>query len=429
MITTAHALLSEEPDCDADRVREVLSGNHLPLHRLYLDRRSGARRARRLQEARADRSMKNTLHRQPDGAPSRICASCAARGEYVDDLARDGHAARGDPAQLGRAWPHRLDRRLGRAEALPGVHAVITAEGHAGRRRRIIPMRLQPLPEFKPYRAAGDRRTTRCAMSASRSRWCWPRASRRPRTRWRRSCSRSSACRRLPIATAARQANPAVRGDRHQLLAGLPCAQGRRRRGFRDAPYTRREQLLDAGATTALTMEPRGVMAQWDAAKGRLTVSGAAKVPFFNRRILAKQIGLPETAIDMIENDVGGGYGARGEFYPEDFLIPFAARHINRPVKWTEDRRENLMAMNHAREAAADIEIACTRDGTILALRGDIHNDMGAYMRTNGAVGAAQCLPVPGRALSRAARQARLASLDDQQDAGRHLSRAGPLRG
>ena len=52
----------------------------------------------------------------------------------------------------------------------------------------------------------------------------------------------------------------------------------------------------------------------------------------------------------MIENDVGGGFGARGEFYPEDFLIPFAARHVGRPVKWTEDRREHLMAMNHARE-------------------------------------------------------------------------------
>ncbi len=156
---------------------------------------------------------------------------------------------------------------------------------------------------------------------------------------------------------------------------------------FRDAPYTRRERF-STGRHYGLTMEPRGVLAQWNAETGRLTIFGAAKVPFFNRRILAKQIGLPETAIDMIENDVGGGYGARGEFYPEDFLIPFAARHINRPVKWTEDRRENLMAMNHAREAAADIEIACTRDGTILALRGDVHNDMGAYMRTNGAVGA-----------------------------------------
>ena len=90
----------------------------------------------------------------------------------------------------------------------------------------------------------------------------------------------------------------------------------------------------------------------------------------------------------MIENDVGGGFGARGEFYPEDFLIPFAARHVNRPVKWIEDRRENLMAMNHAREAEVDVEIACARDGTILALRGHIHTDMGAYMRTNGAVGA-----------------------------------------
>ena len=111
-------------------------------------------------------------------------------------------------------------------------------------------------------------------------------------------------------------------------------------------------------------------------------------MPFFNRRILAKQIGLPEDAIDMIENDVGGGFGARGEFYPEDFLIPFAARHLNRPVKWIEDRRENLMAMNHAREAEVDVEIACERDGTILALRGHAHVDMGAYMRTNGAVGA-----------------------------------------
>ena len=46
----------------------------------------------------------------------------------------------------------------------------------------------------------------------------------------------------------------------------------------------------------------------------------------------------------MVENDVGGGFGARGEFYPEDFLIPFAARHTGRPVKWTEDRREHLMA-------------------------------------------------------------------------------------
>jgi carbon-monoxide dehydrogenase large subunit len=156
---------------------------------------------------------------------------------------------------------------------------------------------------------------------------------------------------------------------------------------FKAAPYVRRERLR-TGRHYGLTMEPRGVMAEWDAGKGKLTVSGAAKVPFFNRRILSAQIGLPVEQIELIENDVGGGYGARGEFYPEDFLIPFAARHIGRPVKWIEDRRENLMAMNHAREEEADLEIACTRDGVLVAIRGEVHTDMGAYMRTNGAVGA-----------------------------------------
>ena len=156
---------------------------------------------------------------------------------------------------------------------------------------------------------------------------------------------------------------------------------------FANAPYVRREQLR-TGRHYGLTMEPRGVMATWDDAGGKLTIYGAAKVPFFNRRILSAQIGLPVEQIEMIENDVGGGYGARGEFYPEDFLIPFAARHVKRPVKWIEDRRENLMAMNHAREEECDLEVACARDGTILAIRGEVHTDMGAYMRTNGAVGA-----------------------------------------
>jgi carbon-monoxide dehydrogenase large subunit len=64
-------------------------------------------------------------------------------------------------------------------------------------------------------------------------------------------------------------------------------------------------------------------------------------------------------------------------------LIPFAARHIGRPVRWIEDRREHLTAMNHAREADCEIEIACRQDGTILGLRGEVFIDLGAYVRTN----------------------------------------------
>ncbi len=102
--------------------------------------------------------------------------------------------------------------------------------------------------------------------------------------------------------------------------------------------------------------------------------------------MLAKNMDLPEDCIDMLESDVGGGFGVRGEFYPEDFLIPFAARKLGRPVKWTEDRRENLLASNHSREMDCEIEIACERDGRILALRGKAWVDMGAYMRANGAI-------------------------------------------
>src|SRR5258706_16457101 len=132
-------------------------------------------------------------------------------------------------------------------------------------------------------------------------------------------------------------------------------------------------------------MEHRGLVAEWNAAKEKLTVYGGAKVAFFNRRMLAERLGLPESAVDLVENDVGGGFGARGEFYPEDFLIPFAARLTGRPVKWTEDRRENLMACNHARDVEIELAIACERDGTFLALRGEAFCDIGAYVRTGGA--------------------------------------------
>jgi aerobic carbon-monoxide dehydrogenase large subunit len=168
---------------------------------------------------------------------------------------------------------------------------------------------------------------------------------------------------------------------------------------FKNAAYTRHE-TFKVQRHGAVPMEPRGLLATWDAAQGRLTLYGAAKVAFVNRRILAQQMGLPETAIRLVENDVGGGFGARGEFYPEDFLIPFAARLTGRPVKWIEDRRENLIATNHARNADCELEIACDTNGNILGLRGHAVTDQGAYIRTNGPTAArniAQVLTGPYR--------------------------------
>jgi carbon-monoxide dehydrogenase large subunit len=183
------------------------------------------------------------------------------------------------------------------------------------------------------------------------------------------------------------------------ICASYVAAIGDPALAFAQADYVRRESF-QVHRHTALPMETRGLVAQWDEQAGCMTVWGAAKVPFFNRRQLAAMLGLPEKAVELIELDVGGGFGVRGEFYPEDFLIPFVSRRLNRPVKWIEDRREHLMATNHSRDVACELEIACHRDGTIVGLRGRIAADMGAYIRTTGIVipsRAAQFLPGPYR--------------------------------
>jgi carbon-monoxide dehydrogenase large subunit len=155
---------------------------------------------------------------------------------------------------------------------------------------------------------------------------------------------------------------------------------------FEKADYTRRERFK-VQRHAAMFMEPRGFVAEWNEAAGKLTVWGAAKTAWHNRRTLAAQLNLDVSAVDLIEVDVGGGFGSRGEFYPEDYLIPAAAKMSGRPVKWTEDRREHMMTANHARDVECDIEIAATKDGRFLGLRGQVWADLGAYVRTNGSVG------------------------------------------
>ncbi len=181
--------------------------------------------------------------------------------------------------------------------------------------------------------------------------------------------------------------------------ASIEGAKGDIAAAFAGAFHTRRERF-SVHRHSAVPMEPRGLLAQWDADAARMTLMGAAKVPYHNRKLLAQLMQLSETQVDLIENDVGGGFGVRGEFYPEDFLVPFAARMLGRPVRWIEDRRENLMATNHAREAECEIEIACDRDGRIRGLRANSIVNTGAYIRTTGSTpprNIAQVLPGPYR--------------------------------
>ena len=174
------------------------------------------------------------------------------------------------------------------------------------------------------------------------------------------------------------------------VAARYTVAEGDTAKAFAEAAYTRRE-VLYCHRHTALPMETRGLVAVWNEADGQLRIWGSTKVLWFNRRTTADALGLRHDQVQLLGTDIGGGFGVRGELYPEDFLVPFVAKKLGRPVKWIEDRREHLMATNHSREITCDLEIACSRDGMILGLRGTVYGDMGAYTRTNGGI-------VPARA-------------------------------
>jgi aerobic carbon-monoxide dehydrogenase large subunit len=167
------------------------------------------------------------------------------------------------------------------------------------------------------------------------------------------------------------------------LAAHYTMAIGDIEGAFRTAAYTRKE-TFKVHRHTGNPLETRGLVASYDAGKGEFTVWGSTKVPHFNRAILASFLDIPESKIHFIETDVGGGFGIRGEFYPEDFFIPFAAMKLGQPVKWIEDRLEHLKAANHSREVLCEVEIAARRDGTLLGLRAHVYGDMGAYIRTHG---------------------------------------------
>jgi aerobic carbon-monoxide dehydrogenase large subunit len=319
------------------------------------------------------------------------------RGQFVDDLAREDllHAV-----ILRSSVAHGRIRSIDAAAARsrPGVHSVITA-AEIGATIPTIPLRQDSSPAFGPFeqpviahdkvRYVGEPIAVVLAETAAAAEDALD--------------AITLAIEALPAVASSAAASrdrsllfEAARSNRALTLTGV---RGDAAGAFKAAPYLRRE-TFSVQRHAAVPMEPRGLLAEWDAAGGRLTVHGAAKVAFLNRRILAKQMQLPESAIRMVENDVGGGFGARGEFYPEDFLIPFAARFTGRPVKWIEDRREHLAATNHAREAECELEIACDENGTIRALRGHALTDQGAYIRTNGPTAArniAQVLSGPYR--------------------------------
>src|SRR5262249_24537613 len=157
---------------------------------------------------------------------------------------------------------------------------------------------------------------------------------------------------------------------------------------------------LSIGRHSGVPLETRGAIARYDVARDMLELHGAAKVPHWNRDAIAKMLGRGKESVQMYEGHVGGGFGIRGEIYPEDILVCAAALKFKRPIKWIEDRREHLIAANHSREQHHHVRAAIDARGCILGIEDEFFHDNGAYMRTHAATVpdlAAAMLPGPYR--------------------------------
>ncbi|HMJ45336.1 MAG TPA: xanthine dehydrogenase family protein molybdopterin-binding subunit, partial [Pseudolabrys sp.] len=157
---------------------------------------------------------------------------------------------------------------------------------------------------------------------------------------------------------------------------------------------------LSVGRHTGVPIETRGAIARYDESRDILEMHGAAKVPHWNRDTMAQMLGRKRDSVHFYEGHVGGGFGIRGELYPEDVLVCAAALRFRRPVKWIEDRREHLIAANHSRQQLHRIRAAVDAEGRILGIDDEFFHDQGAYVRTHAATVpdlAAAMLPGPYR--------------------------------
>ncbi|MGH7357411.1 MAG: xanthine dehydrogenase family protein molybdopterin-binding subunit, partial [Candidatus Rokuibacteriota bacterium] len=167
----------------------------------------------------------------------------------------------------------------------------------------------------------------------------------------------------------------------HDAIPGNVLFRRAHRQGDVDGAFRRAavriQERFDHGRCSAAPLEPRGLVARWDA--GHLTVWTGTQIPFVYRTALARAFGLPEGSVRVIVPDTGGGFGQKMHVMPEDVAVAALARVLARPVKWTETRRENLAAASHAREARINLEAAADADGVLLGLRARVVSDAGAY--------------------------------------------------
>lgn len=304
-------------------------------------------------------------------------------GKYVGDIHRAG-MAHAVILRSARAHARIVNIDAAAAMKLPGVIGVLTARDMPG--LKTIPMRTGRIP--------GLERSQQTPIATTKVRYVGdPVAVVVAENRYIAEDALELIDVEYEMLDAVTDARAGMQAGAPQLHDTVPenvAANFQVDVGDVDAAFAQCDLILEEEFSTqrhaAVPLETRGLVAEFDEGRGVLTMWGPTKMTHTNWRILSELTGLAQSSIHFIEPEVGGGFGARGEFYPEDFLIPFAAMHFRKCICWIEDRSENLKAMNQSRQQKHCVKIGLKNDGTIMAMDAEILFDMGGYTRTHGGV-------------------------------------------
>jgi aerobic carbon-monoxide dehydrogenase large subunit len=307
-------------------------------------------------------------------------ALLAGRGRFVDDMKLPGllHACfvRSTYAHAGIGG---IDARP--AMAMTGVHAVLTADDLPD------PMRRMPIPMLTPNPAIATPRTQTAlardevhyvgqpiAVVIADSRYIAEDAAAAVIVDYDMLAAVGDC--RAAIADGAPRAHSDLASN---VIARFPLAYGDIDAAFA-APAHVFEETIWQHRGGGMALETRAVLASHDPASDLLTVWSGTQTPHLGRGMLADLLNRDIETIRMIAPDVGGGFGPKAIFYPEEAVIPAAALKLGRPVKWIEDRREHFLCATQERDQYWDMAIAVDADGRILGLRGRMLHDSGAFL-------------------------------------------------
>jgi carbon-monoxide dehydrogenase large subunit len=298
------------------------------------------------------------------------------RGKYTDDMVLPGmvHAAF-VRSPYAHARITNIDTAA--AKAVPGVVAVLTAEDVE---RVTHPIANQPVPGHKSppiygltrdkVRLVGDV----VAMVVADSRYIAEDAADLVEVEYEPLPAVAN------IAQALDPSRPALFEELGDNLAfDLPQTWG-----DVDGAFAQAERVLNftfhQHRYAHVPMEGRGGIADFDPATGQLTYHTANQAPQVFRMLLAHATGVPVQQLRIVNaQDIGGAFGSKAQVYREDLSLMAATKLLGRPVKWVEDRRENLTSSGQAREEDVAVEVAVKNDGTLLGMRVDMVMDQGAY--------------------------------------------------